>query len=140
MSRCHLGCILLKMAAIRVSLRTDWDSTPEGTERCQCHRKTGQMPYFDGPTSAAQCAHLICHTSADHHYDWDRCMWDGEVVATAESDPGEHFTRVTSDPAVLCAGIDPDPLGKCKGSWDQPDRDGCKIVTLSLDLSRCPSR
>ena len=107
-----------------------WDSTPEGTERCQCHRKNGNMPYFDGPTSAAQCAHLICHTGApdahsQRHYDWDSCSWDGVVVATAEEDPNHHFTRLTSDPATLCAGINPDPLGKCKGSWDRPDADGC---------------
>ena len=52
-------------------------------------------------------------------------MWDGEVVATAQADPGGHFTTLTSDPATLCAGIDPDPLGKCKGTWDRPDQDGC---------------
>ena len=49
-----------------------WDSSPEGTERCQCHRsgRRGQMPYFDGPQSAAQCAHLICHKGMNSGYDW----------------------------------------------------------------------
>lgn len=102
-----------------------WDPTPEGTERCQCHRTNGNEPYFDGPTSAAQCAHLICHKGVNSGYDWDSCSWDGQVVATAQADPNDHFTRLTSDPAALCVGVDPDPLGKCKGTWARPDPSGC---------------
>jgi hypothetical protein len=108
-----------------------WDSTPEGTERCICTSHTGSygdnagVYAYDGPVSAAQCAHLICHSSGHDNYIFDSCSWDGRVVATAEPDDNQHYTRLTSDPATLCVGIDPDPLGKCKGTWDRPDPDGC---------------
>ena len=108
-----------------------WDATPEGTERCVCTSSTASYDgnngiySYDGPVSAAQCAHLICHSSGHDNYIFDSCAWDGQVVATAEPDDNQHYTRLTSDPATLCAGIEPDPLGKCKGTWDRPDRDGC---------------
>lgn len=44
-----------------------YDSSPEGTERCTCHRiSDGGTNAYDGPVSAAQCAHLLCHYTGYH--------------------------------------------------------------------------
>lgn len=121
-----------------------WDPTPEGTERCVCTSSTASYEgnngiySYDGPVSAAQCAHLICHSSGHDNYIFESCAWDGQVVATAEPDDNQHYTRVTSDPAALCSGVDPDPLGKCKGTWDRPDREGC-IGIIQRGRTSCGS-
>jgi hypothetical protein len=83
-----------------------YDADPEGNERCQCHATTnGLMRPFDGPSSAAQCGHLICN-NYDDRYTFDYCAWDGNIVATASAG-FEESTVLTSDPAALC---DPGPV------------------------------
>ena len=115
------------------------DNRPEGNERCLCtladpsygvNENQGDVTThaFDGPASASMCAHLLCvdgQVGGDKVYKYSSCSWDGRVVATATPDPEQRFTEITSGAESLCAGVDPDPLGKCKGSFARPDHSGC---------------
>ena len=77
-------------------------ATPDGTERCFCHRtSTDTMLAYGGPTSAAQCAHVLCHSN-DGEYYFDSCSWDGVEVATGSPAPDQSLVTITSDPTAFC--------------------------------------
>lgn len=79
-----------------------YDSTPEGDERCTCHKfSTNTVWAYDGPQSPAECSHILCHKYGGEFF-FNSCSWDGEVVATAEPQPDNSFTTITSDPHLMC--------------------------------------
>jgi hypothetical protein len=128
-----------------------WDAEPEGNERCTCHAPndgTGNEAtyYYDGPRSAADCSHLICHNNVgttapgELGFLFDSCSWDGEVVVTAEAEPDNSFTTVTSDPHVMCVtctnNINLDGIVwqnlPCEGTFDWTQRSYSEDPTQAM--------
>ena len=94
------------------------------------------LPSDDGPTSAAECGHLVCHAlgpprgpRAAGRFYFDSCSWDGEVIATAEPAPSGSHTTLTSDPGRLCVTCEATSDGfawqnlPCEPSIEWADRD-----------------
>jgi hypothetical protein len=121
----------LECAPLMEAGERGYDSTPEGDERCTCHKISDDSTFaYDGPTSAAECGHLICHAygRGPGRYYFDSCSWDGDVVATGQPDPAGHFTTLTSDPGLLCVTCEANDDGfvwqnlPCEPSIEYADR------------------
>jgi hypothetical protein len=114
----------------------------------RCHRgpAAGEMlAHYDGPVSAAQCAHLLCSANQNTQtgdtsvgeqflvmgFFHDSCSWDEVVVAT--SVPSAFETTISSGVEVLCSlDGDPNPLAQCAGTWAEPD-DASGCVAMIAD-------
>ena len=93
----NLPCVPVMEASDR-----GFDSTPEGDERCLCHSiLDDSTKAYDGPSSAAECAHVLCHSYQGEFW-FDSCSWDGVEVATAQPASDNSLTTITSDPSALC--------------------------------------
>jgi hypothetical protein len=82
----------------------DYHAEPDGTERCLCHRVSNDaMVAYGGPSSAAQCAHVLCHSYGDEGFWFDSCSFDSVEVATGEQAPDKVslHSLVLSVPLLL---------------------------------------